>query len=127
MVRDIAWEAGCEVSAEETVPELLQGEPGTPEVAEARVDLHYGLRDPTQLSGGVDVTHHHVWGVGYRAGGLHLARLPWLLRQLEARWAASNGADASAAAATGRQVLSGTFRHFQALPGTSRHFQAFPN
>ena len=43
MARDctsIAHEAGCEVSAEEVVLELLRGGHGRPEAVEARLDLH---------------------------------------------------------------------------------------
>ena len=69
-VSSIAREAGCEVSAEETVPELLQGEPGTPEAVEARLDLHLWSAGPNPAEWWVDVTHHHVWGVRYRAGDL---------------------------------------------------------
>ena len=69
-VSSIAREAGCEVSAEETVPELLQGEPGTPEAVEARLDLHLWSAGPNLAEWWVDVTHQHVWGVRYRAGDL---------------------------------------------------------
>ena len=69
-VTSMAHEAGCEVSAEETVPELLQGEPGSPEAVEARLDLHIWTPGPGPTEWWVDVTHHHAWAVRYRSGTL---------------------------------------------------------
>ena len=118
-VTSIAHEAGCEVSTEEVVPELLQGQPGSPEAVEARLDLHTWSPGPGPTQWFVDVTHHHAWAVRYDwygpcRGGVVVtpaAVESWghlgpgfdrLLRQLEARWAGLRRADVSAAASTGR-------------------------
>ena len=68
----IAHEAGCEVSKEKVVPELLQGEPGSPDAVEARLDLHIWTPGPGPAEWWVDVTHHHAWAVRYRTGRLSL-------------------------------------------------------
>ena len=69
-VTSISHEADCEVNAEETVPELLSGEPGTDDAVEARLDLHVWAPPPHPAEWWVDVTHHHAWAVRYRTGGL---------------------------------------------------------
>ena len=74
-VTSIAQEAGCEVSAEEVVPELLQGQPGSPDAVEARLDLHIWTPGPGPAEWWVDVTHHHAWGVRYREGRLTAGRV----------------------------------------------------
>ena len=63
-------EAGCEVSAEEVVPELIQGTAGSDEAVEARLDLHVWSHPPYPCQWFVDATHHHAWGVKYRTGDL---------------------------------------------------------
>ncbi len=64
----VAREADCEVNAEEVVPELISGEPGTDDAVEARLDLHVWAHPPHPAEWWVDVTHHHAWAVRYRTG-----------------------------------------------------------
>ena len=70
----IGREVGCEVTSEEVVPELLSGEPGSADAIEARLDLHVWAHPPFPAEWFVDVTHHHAWGVRYRAGKLTAGR-----------------------------------------------------
>jgi hypothetical protein len=63
------------VSTEEVVPELLQGEPGSPDAVEARLDLHIWTPGPGPSEWWVDVTHHHAWAVRYRTGRLFAGRV----------------------------------------------------
>ena len=67
---NIGREAGCEVTSEEIVPELLSGEPGSDEAVEARLDLHVWAHPPFPAEWFVDVTHHHAWAVRQRSGQL---------------------------------------------------------
>ena len=71
----MAREADCEVSAEEVVPELLQGAPGSDGVVEARLDLHVWSAGPHPAEWWVDVTHHHAWAARARAGALRPGRV----------------------------------------------------
>ena len=63
------------MSKEEFVPELLQGEPGSPDAVEARLDLHIWTPGPGPAEWWVDVTHHHAWAVRYRTGRLFAGRV----------------------------------------------------
>ena len=57
------------------MPELLQGQPGSPDAVEARLDLHIWTPGPGPAEWWVDVTHHHAWGVRYREGRLTAGRV----------------------------------------------------
>jgi hypothetical protein len=70
----MAKEAGCEVAAEEVVPELLNGTPGSPEAVEARLDLHIWSPQP-DAQWFVDVTHHHSWASRWRQGTLSAGKV----------------------------------------------------
>ena len=48
----------------------MQGEPGTDEAVEARLDLHIWAHPPHPAEWWVEVTHHHAWASRYRANPL---------------------------------------------------------
>ena len=52
-------ECGCQTTLEEVVPELIQGEPGTDEAVEARLDLHVWSCTPFPAEWWVDATVSH--------------------------------------------------------------------
>ena len=61
-----ARECGAEVSFERTVPELLQGEPGTDDAMEAILDVHIWCAFPHPMEEWVDVTCRHPFAKRYR-------------------------------------------------------------
>ena len=66
VIGSAARECGAEVSFERTVPELLQGVPGTEEAMEAILDVHIWCAFPYPMEEWVDVTCRHPFAKRYR-------------------------------------------------------------
>ena len=64
VIGSAARECGAEV--ERTVPELLQGVPGTDETVEAILDVHIWTAFPHPMEEWVDVTCRHPFAKRYR-------------------------------------------------------------
>ena len=54
-------ETGLDAAEEVVVPELLQGEPGTDNAVEAKLDIHIWGVHPTPLEEWADVRANHPW------------------------------------------------------------------
>ena len=67
VIGSAARECGAEVSFERTVPELLQGEPGTDDTVEAILDVHIWCAFPYPMEEWVDVTCRHPFAKRYRS------------------------------------------------------------
>ena len=61
VIMSVARDSGCEADWRAIVPELMEGEPGSPEAREAEADVSIWAAAPWPIREHIDVIVGHPW------------------------------------------------------------------